>query len=116
MQPLLVPNTAVPVVEGLAISRLEDALDLIAACYEHSAHGVIIEGSSLPESFFDLRTRFAGEFVQKLVNYQLRVAAIFSDDQAYSERFREYVREASNGPQFRTFAERAPALTWLVSL
>jgi hypothetical protein len=115
MQTSLVTNAPIPIVEGLAIERLEDALDLIAACYEHAAHGVLLEGASLPEPFFDLRTRFAGEFVQKLVTYQLRVAAIFPVEGTYSERFREYIGEASAGPQFRTFPARAPALRWLAS-
>jgi hypothetical protein len=115
MKTSLVPNTAIPVVEGWAIERPEDALDLIAACYEHAACSVLLDGSSLPDSFFDLRTRFAGDFVQKLVTYQLRVAAVFPMDGAYSERFRGYIGEARNGPQFRTFVTRESALAWLVA-
>lgn len=113
MHTALVPHTGVPIVEGFDISRLDDALELISACYEHSAHAVLLESAALPEPFFVLATRFAGEFVQKLVNYRLRVGAVFPVGGAYSERFLEYVGEASDGPQFRTFATRDEALAWL---
>ena len=71
--------------------------------------------SLLPAEFFDLRTRFAGEFVQKLVNYGLRVAAVFPPDAGQSERFREFVGELRGGHAFRTFETRADAEAWLAS-
>lgn len=113
MRTSLVSTTHAPVVEGLEISQLSDALELVSACYEHASHGVLIESSSLPEPFYDLSSRFAGEFVQKLINYQLHVAAVFPQSRTYTERFQEYVHEASNGPQFRSFATREQALEWL---
>lgn len=55
--------------------------------------------SRLDPAFLDLRTRMAGEFVQKVVNYQLRLA-IVGDIQAaveVSDALRDYVREANRG-------------------
>ncbi|HEY6600001.1 MAG TPA: DUF4180 domain-containing protein, partial [Pseudomonadales bacterium] len=67
-----------------AITGLDDALSIISATYELNTHSVLLRDAQLPPEFFELRTRFAGEFVQKLVNYQLTVAGVFDESKAYS--------------------------------
>lgn len=100
---------------GEAIARVDDALNLIAACLENDAQRVLIDEQYLPADFFDLRTRFAGEFLQKFVNYRMRVAAFLASPAARSERFGEFLREASRGRDFRAFASRDEAEAWLAS-
>ena len=95
------------------ISRVDDALRFVEATYEHGTRGFLLDGGLLPAEFFELRSRFAGEFVQKLVNYQLRVAAVFAPDATRSERFREAIGELRRGSAFRTFDDRAAAEAWL---
>ena len=106
----------VRVVEWLEpIAQTGDALALVAACFEHDAHAVLLEDRVLPPAFFELRTGFAGEFLQKLENYQIRLAGVFPTERAYAERFREFLAEAKHGRRFRAFAERAAAEAWLAS-
>lgn len=95
------------------IAKVDDALRFVEASYEHQTRAFLLDGGLLPPEFFDLRTRFAGEFVQKLVNYRLRVAAVFPPDADRGERFREFVDELRSGPTFRTFDQRAEAEAWL---
>lgn len=96
------------------ITRVEDALDLIAGCIEHDSGRVLIESSALPAAFFELRSGFAGEFLQKFSNYRVRLAAVFPSEDAYSDRFREFLLEARRGRDFRVFAARSEAEAWLV--
>jgi hypothetical protein len=104
----------VRVVEWLdPITGTGDALALVAACFEHDARAVLLEDHVLPPAFFELRTGFAGEFLQKLENYQIRLAAVFPSERAYAERFREFLAEARNGRRFRSFERRAEAESWL---
>ncbi len=95
------------------IAQVSEVLELVAGCIEHDATGVLIESRMLPPEFFDLRSGFAGEFLQKLVNYGLRLAAVFPNEAAYGERFREFLVEAKRGRSFRSFSERADAEAWL---
>lgn len=95
------------------IARPDDALELVSGCMEHGAHGALVESHNLPPEFFELRTGFAGEFLQKLVNYGVRLAGVFPSEADYSERFREFLREARRGRSFRAFSERADAEAWL---
>jgi hypothetical protein len=97
------------------VEHVEDAVDLIEACFEHEAPRLLLDARMLPEAFFDLRSRFAGEFIQKLQTYGLRLALVLPDDESHGERFREFVREARRGRGFRTFGTRDEAEGWLLS-
>ncbi|MCW7540396.1 DUF4180 domain-containing protein [Aquabacterium sp. A7-Y] len=114
MEYWVVPHTSPPVVEcRTGVNEPANALDLIAACAQHDTDRLLLLSTALPPAFFELRTRFAGDFIQKLINYRLRVGGVFESDDAYPERFREYLLEARHGPQFRAFSSREDALQWL---
>jgi hypothetical protein len=74
---------------------------------------VLLRDRQLPAEFFELQTRFAGEFIQKLVNYQITVACVFADGRPFSDRFREYLGEAKRSRQFRSFTDEGEAVAWL---
>lgn len=97
------------------IARAAEALDLVSTCFEQRSQRVLIESRNLPAEFFDLRSGFAGEFVQKLVNYSIRLAAVFPSEAGYGQRFREFLLEAKRGRDFRAFSDRAGAEAWLAS-
>ena len=48
-----------------AIDGVDDAIGLVTACIEHGTNRLLIDARWLPDAFFDLRTRSAGEFLQK---------------------------------------------------
>ena len=61
--------------DGPKVATVQDALDLIGSAFL-GATMVVIPAQRLGEHFFSLGTRFAGEVMQKFVNYQLRLAVI----------------------------------------
>jgi hypothetical protein len=86
---------------------------VVTRCIEHGASALLLDGEALPAAFFDLSTGVAGELVQKLVNYGIRMAAVVPDLASRSLRFREFAGEANRGTQFRFFATREEAVRWL---
>ncbi len=101
-----------------AFFEAADAADPVAAlvrCIEHGARALLLDADALPPAFFDLRTGMAGELVQKLTNYGVRMAAVVPDLSVRPPRFREFVREANAGKLFRFFATREEAVGWLES-
>jgi hypothetical protein len=90
-----------------------DAAALVAGCFERGAHAVLLGRDVLPAAFFELGSGVAGELVQKLVNYGLRMAAVVPDLGAQPLRFREFAREANAGHQLRFCATRDEAVEWL---
>ncbi|MCX4472909.1 hypothetical protein C5N14_10075 [Micromonospora sp. MW-13] len=81
---------------GPPVATVQDALDLIGAAFL-GAQVVAVPASRLNEDFFSLGTRFAGEVMQKFVNYRLRLAVLgdISRHLAASSALRALVHESN---------------------
>lgn len=90
-----------------------EATDLVGTSMEHDTDRLLLDAGVLPPAFFELRTRFAGEFLQKLQTYRLRTAVVMSPHADHGERFDEYLQEARRGHFCRFFTSREEALAWL---
>jgi hypothetical protein len=53
-----------------------DAMEVVGEALSNSAEWVVIPVNRLAPEFFDLRTGAAGELLQKLTNYNLRLAVV----------------------------------------
>ncbi|CAM04832.1 uncharacterized protein DUF4180 [Saccharopolyspora erythraea NRRL 2338] len=86
--------------DGPPVATEQDVLDLIGATY-FGAEVVAVPVSRLPERFFTLSTRFAGEVMQKFANYRLRLAVVgdISRHLAASSALRALVHESNRGEQ-----------------
>ncbi|MGA8113328.1 MAG: DUF4180 domain-containing protein [Actinocatenispora sp.] len=82
--------------DGPPVATEQDALDLIGAAFL-GAEVVAVPASRLGEQFFSLGTRFAGEVMQKFVNYRLRLAVVgdISRHLATSDALRALVHESN---------------------
>jgi len=88
--------------EGAPLRNNRDLNDLISTAWEHRAKMVVIPVERLGDDFFRLRTGIAGEVVQKIVQYHLRLAMV-GDISRYideSTALRDFVRESNRGDQF----------------
>ncbi|WP_028610093.1 DUF4180 domain-containing protein [Paenibacillus harenae] len=94
-------NIAVVSGDGVLITDVQSALDFIATVrYEADCDRFVINKSLLSESFFDLKTRLAGEILQKFINYHVK-AAIVGDFSAYSSRsLQDFIYECNCGRDF----------------
>ncbi|WP_190817142.1 DUF4180 domain-containing protein [Saccharopolyspora pogona] len=81
---------------GPSVTTTQDALDLIGASYA-GAEVVAVPASRLDERFFTLGTRFAGEVMQKFVNYRVRLVVVgdISRRLAASSALRALVHESN---------------------
>ncbi|WP_151484453.1 DUF4180 domain-containing protein [Streptomyces albicerus] len=87
--------------EGDAIGSEQDALDLIGDAGYQGARWVVIPAGRFDEAFFQLRTRVAGDILQKFVNYRVGVVVLgdISRHTAASSTLRDFVRECNRGRQ-----------------
>jgi hypothetical protein len=76
-----------------------DAVDLISAASKHRPAIIVIPVERLGESFFELRTRIAGELIQKFATYGAHVAIVgdISKHLETSESLRAFVAESNRG-------------------
>lgn len=90
-----------------------DAGEWVGGCLERGVSGILAAAGALPPAFFELGTGVAGELVQKLANYRIRMAVVVPDLAERPLRFREFAAEANRGRQLRFVASREEALAWL---
>ena len=79
-----------------------DAANLVAEAFSNRAEWVVIPVECLDDDFFRLKTRIAGELIQKFVTYR-RKLAIIGDISRFvesSDSLRDFVYEANRGNQF----------------
>ena len=93
--------TAVTVDKNLKIETTAQMLDIIAtAQYYHPDHaGLIVNSKNLPEGFFDLKTKLAGEMLQKFSNYKVKLAIVGDFGNIESKALADFIRECNRGRQ-----------------
>lgn len=99
--------------EGWLVSAA-DAARVIEACFSYDVTTVLLYAANLPVGFFDISTGEAGELLQKLRNYRIRLAVVCPPGEfALSSRFNEMIADEAGGTHFGWFAQRAEAVAWL---
>lgn len=83
--------------EGEPLRSEQDALDLLGETYGTGTDLIAVPSNRFAPSFYDLSTREAGHFFQKLQNYQMRLAIVGDIGQhlAASKALRDFVGETN---------------------
>jgi hypothetical protein len=109
----------VAVVSGseVLVADVQSALDLMATVrYEADCDRIVIHKSLISESFFDLKTRLAGDILQKFINYGVKVAFV-GDFAAYSSQsLRDFIYECNHGTDFLFVPDERQAVERLSTL
>jgi Domain of unknown function (DUF4180) len=77
------------------ITGPDDILDLMAEARLNDSGRMIIHDKSLNPDFFDLKTKVAGEILQKFSNYRMRLAVVGDFSGFISKRLRDFIRESN---------------------
>jgi hypothetical protein len=85
--------------DGPKIACERDAADLVNEAVNEKARVIAVPVARLTEDFFTLSTRVAGDVVQKVVNYGLKLAIVgdISRQMKHSAPLRDWVRESNRG-------------------
>ena len=106
-------NILVASESGITIRSFGDISDAIGGCL--GADGLILTEDDLARDFFDLHTGFAGELLQKFVNYKIRVAIVVPAPETYGKRFSELAYEHRSHHMIRFVRSLDEAKSWLES-
>ncbi|MCW1892607.1 MAG: DUF4180 domain-containing protein [Candidatus Uhrbacteria bacterium] len=79
---------------SIVLENPRGILDIMANC---GAKNIILHKENVHPDFFDLRTGFAGEVLQKLVNYQVRLAVVGDFRDIKSDSFQSLITESNRG-------------------
>jgi PadR family transcriptional regulator AphA len=117
MQHEVLQAQGAPVVSGVSgaplLARVGDVIELLGLCAEHDTSRVLVYPSNLTPGFFELRTQEAGEVLQKLRTYRVRLALVVAASELPEGHFTEMAREEGRSRDFAVFDSRDEALDWL---
>lgn len=77
---------------GVVLSTAQQFLQMMM---DSSAEGIIVHQENIDEQFFDLRSGLAGEMLQKVVNYRLRLAIVGDFSVYESSSLRAFISESN---------------------
>ena len=100
--------------DEIVIKTPQDALDLMADASYYEARSLILREKHLSPEFFDLRTRVAGEILQKFSNYMVKMAIIGEFEKYKSESLKAFMRESNQGKQIFFVPDRETAITKII--
>lgn len=80
------------------ITDVQSALDLMATVrYEAVCDRIVVDKTAVSEPFFDLKTRIAGEILQKFINYQAKIAIVGDFSEYSSKSLKDFIYECNHG-------------------
>lgn len=90
-------NLYFAVADGPALATEQDALDLLGETYGKEIDVIIVPAHRFTPEFYDLSSRLAGHFFQKMQNYRVRLVILgdISVHIAASKALRDFVGETN---------------------
>jgi hypothetical protein len=105
-------NIEIAVVKSneILLRDVQSALDFMATVqYKTGCSYIILDKTSICEDFFDLKTKLAGELMQKFVNYRVKIAIVGDFSGYTSKSFNDFIYESNNGKDVFFLANEAQA-------
>ncbi|HZJ83862.1 MAG TPA: DUF4180 domain-containing protein [Clostridia bacterium] len=82
----------------ILITDVQSTLDFMAMIsYETGSNHIILNKSAIIEEFFDLKTKLAGDILQKFVTYHMKLAIIGDFSVYTSNSLRDFIYESNRG-------------------
>ena len=96
--------------DGLIIGNIEEALNVLGDAYYQGYDGIILYERNITPDFFDLKTRIAGEILQKFSNYRMRLVIVGDFSKYKSQSLTNFISESNKGKQVNFVASLSEAL------
>ncbi|MCX6225337.1 MAG: DUF4180 domain-containing protein [Bacteroidia bacterium] len=102
-------NIEITTINGKAISEIisdrvvihtaQDALNIMADSAYQGASRIIMHEKDINPDFFDLKTRLAGDILQKFSNYRARLAIVGDFSKYSSKSLKDFIFESNKQGQ-----------------
>ncbi len=81
----------------IVIKSIEDGTDLLGNLYYQDFDRVIVHEKNITPKFFDLKTKMAGEILQKFSNYRMRLVVVGDFTKYESKSLKDFIFESNKG-------------------
>ncbi|WP_143307432.1 DUF4180 domain-containing protein [Chitinophaga vietnamensis] len=98
------------VADEILISNPDDSLQLLMDLYYQGFDPVIIHEKNIQPEFFDLKTRLAGEVLQKCATYRMHLIIIGDFAKYPAQSLKDFIYESNKGKVVNFLPSVAAAL------
>ena len=85
--------------DKVILRSTEDGLDLLGNLYYQGFDKIIIHEKNITPEFFDLRTKIAGEILQKFAQYQMPLIIVGDFSKYKSKSLNDFIFESNKSQQ-----------------
>lgn len=96
--------------DNIIINSVQDGLDLLGNIYYQGFDQVIIYEKNITSDFFNLKTKIAGEILQKFSNYRINLTIIGDFDKYESKSLKDFIFESNKTKHINFIATLQDAL------
>jgi hypothetical protein len=83
--------------DEVIIADSDTGLQLLVDLYYQEYDAIFINEANITPLFFDLKTQFAGELLQKFSNYRMRLTIIGNFEKYESKSLKDFILESNQG-------------------
>ena len=96
-----IDNTKVAeiITDKVILRSTEDGLDLLGNLYYQGFDKIIIHEKNITPKFFDLKTKIAGEILQKFAQYQMPLIIVGDFSKYKSKSLNDFIFESNKSQQ-----------------
>jgi len=97
----------------ILINNLDDGLQIMVDCSVQEAYKAILYQENISADFFELKTKLAGDILQKYTQYDFDVAIVGDFSIYNSKSLNDFIYESNKGRKINFVATRDEAITRL---
>lgn len=87
------------ITDKVILRSTEDGLDLLGNLYYQGFDKIIIHEKNITPEFFDLKTKIAGEILQKFAQYQMPLIIVGDFSKYESKSLNDFIFESNKSQQ-----------------
>lgn len=99
------------ITDEVILRTSEDGIDLLGNLYYQGFDKIIIYEKNIIPDFFDLKTKIAGDILQKFTQYQMALTIIGDFSKFESKSLNDFILESNKGKQINFIGSLSELLT-----
>jgi|SRR5690606_34975514 len=101
------------ITDDIVLRTTEDGLDLLGNLYYQGFDIIILHEKNITPDFFNLRTKIAGDILQKFSQYKMPLAIVGDFSKFKSKSLNDFIFESNKGKQINFVSSISEALNSL---
>lgn len=87
------------ITDEIILRTAEDGINLLGNVYYQGFDKIIIHEKNITPDFFDLKTKIAGDVLQKFTQYQMPITIVGDFSKFMSKSLHDFIYESNKGKQ-----------------